>query len=129
MNRLFSLLLTICLVMSLGACSRTEQITDEVELVPTVEAEPAPMPAPPEPTPEELAARRVDELLASLTLEEKIGQLFFVRCPAENAVEDIGTYHLGGYILFGRDFKDTSGNWLTKEQVVQNITGYQSKNA
>jgi beta-N-acetylhexosaminidase len=126
MNRLFSLLLTTCLVMSLGACSRTEQITDEVELVPTVEAEPAPMPAPPEPTLEELAARRVDELLASLTLEGKIGQLFFVRCPAENAVEDIGTYHLGGYILFGRDFKDASGNWLTKEQVVQNITGYQA---
>ena len=128
MNRLFSLLLTTCLVMSLGACSRTEQITDEVELVPTVEAEPAPAPtpAPPEPTPEELAARRVDELLASLTLEEKVGQLFFVRCPAENAVEDIGTYHLGGYILFGRDFKDASGNWLTKEQVIQNITAYQS---
>ena len=128
MNRLFSLILTTCLVMSLGACSRTEQSTDEVELVPTVEAEPAPAPtpAPPEPTPEELAARRIDELLTSLTLEEKVGQLFFVRCPAENAVEDIGTYHLGGYILFGRDFKDASGNWLTKEQVIQNIAAYQA---
>ena len=43
-------------------------------------------------------------LLDSLTVEEKVGQLFLARCPAANAEEDIRTYHLGGYILFGRDF-------------------------
>ena len=39
--------------------------------------------APPEPTPEELAAQEVEDLLASLTLEEKVGQLFFVRVPGQ----------------------------------------------
>ena len=59
-----------------------------------------------------------------MTLEEKVGQLFFVRCPTENAVEDISTYHLGGYLLFSRDFKD-GDNWLTKEQFLEKIQSYQ----
>lgn len=46
----------------------------------------------------------VETLLSSMTLEEKVGQVFFVRCPSQDAVSDISTYHLGGYILFGRDF-------------------------
>ena len=62
-----------------------------------------------------------EELLASMTLEEKVGQLFFVRVPAESALEDVSQYQFGGYILFGRDFKG-----LTAEQVRQNIAGWQS---
>ena len=53
-----------------------------------------------------------------------MGQLFLVRCPTENAVEDISTYHLGGYLLFSRDFKD-GDNWLTKEQFLEKIQSYQ----
>ena len=45
-------------------------------------------------------------LLDSMTTEEKVGQLFLARCPAENAAEDITDYHLGGYILFGQDFEN-----------------------
>ena len=48
----------------------------------------------------------MEDLLASLTLEEKVGQLFFVRVPDADAVSDVSTYHLGGYILFGRDLQD-----------------------
>ena len=62
----------------------------------------------------------IDEILGSMTMEEKVGQMFFVRCPAEGAVEDILTYHLGGYLLFGRDFKDK-----TADQVTGAIQSYQ----
>ena len=48
----------------------------------------------------------VQALLESMTVEEKVGQLFFVRCPEENAAEDVAAYHLGGVLLFGRHFKD-----------------------
>lgn len=48
-----------------------------------------------------------------MTTAEKVGQLFFVRVPTENAVADISTYHLGGYLLFGRDCKDQSAAELT----------------
>lgn len=44
------------------------------------------------------------ELLASMTQEEKVGQLFIARFPEENAPEIAARYHLGGYILFARDF-------------------------
>ena len=48
--------------------------------------------------------------LEEMSLEQKVGQLFFVRVPGENAVEDVMTYHLGGYILFGRDTQDKTAN-------------------
>lgn len=81
--------------------------------------------APLEPTEEELAADRVEALLSSMTLEEKVGQLFFVRCPEVNALEDVAACRLGGYLLFGRDFKDSAGAYLTAEQVREKIQSYQ----
>ena len=39
-------------------------------------------------------------------------------------MEDISTYHLGGYLLFGRDYKD-GDSWLTWEQFIQKIESYQ----
>lgn len=121
MKRLFAAALAAWTLLTLTACARTAP--EDVPEEPTVTEEPE---SPPEPTPEELAAQQVEDLLSSLTLEEKIGQLFFVRCPGENALEDIGTYHLGGYVLFGRDFQDDAGNWLTEEQFTQIIAGYQN---
>ena len=126
MNRLLAALLAALTLLSLTACGdppQTEEPTPE-PLPPAVE-EPAPEPEP-EPTPEELAAQQVEALLDAMTLEEKVGQVFFVRCPAENAVEDISTYHLGGYILFGRDYQDSAGTWLTEEQFTQTIQQYQA---
>lgn len=81
-------------------------VTDEPK-----EEEPAP------PTPEERAV----EMLADMTLEEKVGQMFFARCPSENAVNDVKNYAIGGYILFGRDFENK-----TPEIVKTNIESYQS---
>lgn len=58
--------------------------------------------------------------LEEMSLEQKVGQLFFVRVPGENAVEDVMTYHLGGYILFGRDTQDKTAN-----ELIQNIASWQ----
>ena len=64
-------------------------------------------------------------LLDSMTTEEKVGQLFLARCPADNAIEDIANYHLGGYILFGQDFEgqtpDSLGQTLAEYQAVSPI--------
>lgn len=60
-------------------------------------------------------------LAQSLTTEEKVGQIFLARCPAERALEDLQTYHLGGYILFGRDFENA-----TPEGVAAAISAYQN---
>lgn len=63
----------------------------------------------------------IEELLSTMTVEEKVGQMFFVRCPDTGAIEAVSQYKLGGYILFGRDFKDK-----TAEQVRNDISSYQS---
>ena len=85
--------------------------------------EPA-QPEAPEPLPPEPPADPVEELLSSMSLAQQVGQLFFVRCPAENAPEDVSTYHLGGYILFGRDTKEKSAG-----ELMQTIQSYQDSAA
>ena len=35
-------------------------------------------------------------------------------------------YHLGGCLLFGRDFQDAQGAWLTADAVRANIQSYQT---
>ena len=47
----------------------------------------------------------IEDRLATMTLEEKVGQLFWARVPSEHQIEDLQSYHLSGYILFGRDFE------------------------
>ncbi len=65
--------------------------------------------------------RRARELLASMTLEEKVGQLFLARCPRQGAAEDAAKYHLGGYVLYT---EDAAGQ--TKETLRQRLTDIQS---
>lgn len=50
----------------------------------------------------------IEDRLATMTLEEKVGQLFWARVPSNHQIEDLQSYHLSGYILFGRDFKGRS---------------------
>lgn len=54
-------------------------------------------------------------LLDSMTVEEKVGQLFLARCPGETAASDLLTYHLGGYILFGQDFAGETPDSLVEK--------------
>ena len=57
-----------------------------------------------------------EEKVNSLTLEEKIGQLFLVRYPGESGEEALKKYDFGGYLLFEKDFKGK-----TKEDVISEI--------
>lgn len=60
-----------------------------------------------------------------MTLEEKVGQMFFAICPDIEAVERVSTLHLGGYLLMTKDFKDAAGNWLTEEGFLEKIGRFQ----
>lgn len=62
------------------------------------------------------------EIISSMTLEEKVGQLFLARCPETDAVEDVSRYHLGGYLLFGRDFEGQ-----TPDSLRQTLNSYQAE--
>lgn len=44
--------------------------------------------------------------LKTLSLDEKIGQLFLVRYPDTNILTDLKKYKVGGYVFFEKDFRD-----------------------
>lgn len=63
---------------------------------------------------------QADILLRSMTLEEKVGQMFLVRFPEDGVIEQIKNYNPGGYILFGENFKnETPSSILQKLQECQ----------
>lgn len=90
---LATVILSGCAGESIPEMEATEPAAAEV-LSPVTE-ETVPPTEPPDP---------VMEILKGMTLEEKIGQMFLARCPTVDAEADAAAYHLGGYILFGRDF-------------------------
>ena len=65
---------------------------------------------------------KITKMLDNMSVEEKVGQMFMVRVPKENADKRVSEYHLGGYIMFGRDFDNK-----TKEEVINNIASWQSE--
>ncbi len=48
--------------------------------------------------------------LETMSLDEKIGQLFLTHLPHQNAVEEVQKNHFGGYLLFKNDFTGKSKN-------------------
>lgn len=61
-------------------------------------------------------------LLDEMTLEEKVGQILFVRCPEDEYVDDLMSKKPGGILMFGRDFEG-----LTKDEVILKIESLQKK--
>ena len=85
--------------------------TPESTATPEPTATPAPTPAPP----------TAEELLRGMTLEAKVAQMFFVRCPDVGAKEMLTDLQPGGLLLFSRDFEG-----LTAEQITEKLSGYQA---
>ena len=95
--RLFSLFLIFTLLLT-GCAPAQPAVSPEITL-------PSPTEAPTVATAPPVPRDPLDALLAVMSTEEKVGQLFLARCPEEGAIADIAQYHLGGYLLFGRDFE------------------------
>lgn len=63
----------------------------------------------------------LEELLDSMTIEERVGQLFLVAAPGKDTLSALETYPLGGLVLFWSDFADQ-----TPDSMVTLLTGYQN---
>ena len=64
---------------------------------------------------------KAEKLLKTMSLEEKVGQMFLVRYLESGAVNEVKSYSPGGYILFGRDFEGE-----TKESILKQINNCQN---
>lgn len=63
---------------------------------------------------------KAKQILVSMSLKEKVGQMFIVRCPSADAADQAKEYAPGGYILYGTDFKNK-----TSKEVISTIQSYQ----
>lgn len=67
-----------------------------------------------------------DEILTAyiqkMSLDDRIGQVFLARVPANGTeISELNTYHLGGYLIFGKDVEDQS-----LETLKQKIASWQA---
>ncbi len=69
---------------------------------------------------EDIQLKKAKELLSNMTLEEKVGQMFLIRCNSTTAYEDINKYKVGGFILF-----DANIQGETKESLAETLLNYQ----
>lgn len=110
--KLLSLFLFLFL---LSGCSRTHEPIPETiipEIPETTVATLPPETNPPDP---------IREMLNEMSLDERVGQLFLARCDDVYALEHIETYHLGGFVLFGRDFTGQ-----TPDSMAAKLSAYQA---
>lgn len=63
----------------------------------------------------------LSKIVQNMSLEEKIAQMFLVRCPDSQQEEFVKNFQPGGYLLFSQDFED-----YTKEDVIKKIQSYQN---
>lgn len=58
----------------------------------------------------------IQEIINNMTTEELVGQLFLARYPGtEAAIAATQQYHIGGYVLFGKDTKENTPEGLSTE--------------
>lgn len=112
--RLLSMLL--CLLLLTGCAPKSAPETEPIETTVPVTTEP-----PPETTAETEPPDPVRQMLDQMSLEERVGQLILARCEEATALQDIAQYHLGGFVLFGADFRDE-----TVESMQTKLASYQA---
>lgn len=103
-----------------STAAATTAPTTTVTTEPTISTEEPIEPTQPDATVPVIAGFDPIQIIASMTLEEKVGQLFLARCPGGTAVDELQKYHLGGYILFAPDVREE-----TKTSLKEKIASYQ----
>ena len=58
---------------------------------------------------------KANRLMKTMSLEEKIGQMFLVRYDSNLVNSQITNYHAGGFVLFARDFQNHTKASIKKE--------------
>lgn len=110
------LCLLLCLFLLSGCSAQEAPAATEATIPETTLETTVPETVPPTEPPETLPPDPIRLMLDDMSLEERVGQLFLARCDDSVALEHIEKYHLGGFVLFGRDFRnETPGDSVQKK--------------
>ena len=110
--RFLAFLLSCLLLTGCASADNPTQPPAETPPATTVPAETTQPTEPPDP---------IRERMDLMSLPERVGQLFLARCSASTAIQDIQQYHLGGFVLFGADFREE-----TPESLKAKLKTYQN---
>lgn len=124
MRKLISAICLMCCMLLLPACRGIPAIPPGSDgsdaSAPAASSDVSEAPAQDDDPPVNPCLERAEEILAGMSVGEKVGQMFLAACPNQGAVQDVETYHLGGYLLYSGDFEGK-----TREQVIADIQSYQ----
>ena len=112
------MLLILCLLLLSGCAARETPEKTESSIPPVTDPIVTEAPTVPAQT---LPPDPIRELLDQMSLEQRVGQLFLARCDDVYALEHLKNYHLGGFLLFGRDFRDQ-----TPDSLRNKLSAYQA---
>ena len=105
-KQIISALLAFVLLLSLCACSGGDSSTAEGSSAQVLSGndnvEPQTSPAP--------QGDAIDQMISKMSVEEKVGQMFYALCPSVGGGEFVAQYHLGGCLLSGDFFDDKSAD-------------------
>lgn len=119
-TRCLALILAAAVVFVLAACANNSNNQLSETMVFTEEPRSTADQADGKAEPAEPNSEYIQNLVANMSLEEKVGQMFFAQVPYENAAEVAQKYHLGGYVLFGKDIENK-----TSDELKNDIKGFQ----
>ena len=71
--------------------------------------------------------KKAEKIVSGMTLEEKVGQMFFPRFNNDTKYEDITTKYPGGFVLFAYDFNENKDIIIKNIEYIQNISLKTSK--
>ena len=112
------LLLLLCLVLLTGCVAQEPAPTTIPPTQPPATTQAIPKETTP---PTTLPPDPVKVALEALSLEQRVGQLFLIRCNKETALEDIARYQPGGLVLFAQDFEGR-----TRDSMAETLAQYQA---
>lgn len=118
-TKCLSLILAAVIVFALAACSNKSESKVSETMVFTEEPRSSGNQSKNSTEPAEPNSGYIDNLVANMSLEEKVGQMFFAQVPYEDAAGVAQKYHLGGYVLFGKDIDNKTADELKND--IKNI--------
>lgn len=105
-KQIISALLAVVLLLSLCACSGGGSSTADNSTAQVLSGndnvEPQTSLAP--------QGDAIDQMISKMSVEEKVGQMFYALCPSVGGGEFVAQYHLGGCLLSGDFFDDKSAD-------------------
>lgn len=112
--------LIVSLLFLLNGCGSAKNSALPSPAIASTESDAVTQPVPQMTVPEvTIPADPIRDMISEMSLEERVGQLFLARCDDTMAEDHVQQYHLGGFVLFARDFRNETPGDSAEEKIAR----------